>query len=723
MKINVKRITYRSAMLLVLLSIQGMLAACGQEPETEALEPQIISSEPAENSAEDSVADASETTLPATEEIEEEVDAMQEMFGKDCISDQTFEVQLSEYDQQVYFVPFAPSPENPKFRIQLIQDGQVLEELHDYVPEGLEGEKFCSLDAVAFFDVDFDGNTDILLLETYGDTRFAAIYRGEREDSEEYVSFLVYDRLSEYLTDQVNPLTISEISNFLTGGKKNGEFTSYLEAYEAVSRVYDLSGEDRKYDLIYFDEDDIPELAAGVNDYWVSLFTYDKGMVYCLMNAWAYGTWANAGYEYVPGKSSLRYHNFYPADNMMCDTYMTVSEQHIMELVASIEYIDYPYDGGEATDEQRTVYVNGVETHQDEVIDYRVGEYEVIKGEMSLEELQERLNQIKEEWDTLREMFGSDCIAEQTFEVQLSEFEQEVYFVPFAPTSENPQFQIQLIQSGQVLYKLGEYVPEGLEGEKFRSLDAVAFADVNFDGDTDILLLETYGDTRFAAVYSGERDEWEYGVRVFFHSLETLSDSLSDQVNPLTVSEIFSFLTDGKKNGEFSSYQEAYEAVSRVYSLASENMGYDLIYFDEDDIPELVVGVNGYWMSLFTYDAGKVYCLTNRWSYGAFGIPGYEYVPGKNSLRCYDADMGINVFHENYWTASKQHTMEEVVWIMFENYLDDVNEITGEHCIVYVNGVEIPEDEEINYGVGEYEWIGTELSREELLKMLERYTD
>ncbi|MDE5892956.1 MAG: hypothetical protein K2H45_08555, partial [Acetatifactor sp.] len=111
MKISIKRITYRLAMLLALLSIQGMLAACGQEPETEALEPQIISSEPAENSTEDSVADTSETTPPETEEIEEEVDAMQEMFGKDCISDQTFEVQLSEYDQQVYFVPFVPSPE------------------------------------------------------------------------------------------------------------------------------------------------------------------------------------------------------------------------------------------------------------------------------------------------------------------------------------------------------------------------------------------------------------------------------------------------------------------------------------------------------------------------------------------------------------------------------------------------------------------------------------
>ncbi len=331
--------------------------------------------------------------------------------------------------------------------------------------------------------------------------------------------------------------------------------------------------------------------------------------------------------------------------------------------------------------------------------------------------------EIEEELDAMQEMFGKDCISDQTFEVQLSEYDQKVYFVPFAPSSENPKFRIQLIQNGQVLKELHDYVPEELEGEKFRSLDAVAFSDVDFDGNTDILLLETYGDTRFAAVYCGDRDEWEGwddGVRVSFYAEETLSESLSDQVNPLTVSEIFSVLTAGKKNGEFSSYQEAYEAVSRVYDLGSKNMGYDLIYFDEDDIPELVVGVSGYWMSLFTYDAGKVYCLTSVWSYGAFGIAGYEYVPGKNSLRCVDVDMGINVLHINYWTASKQHTMEQAAWIMYENYLEDENEITGEHCTVYVNGVEVPEDEDIDYDVGEYEWIKTTLSRQELLEKLGR---
>ncbi|MDE5748404.1 MAG: hypothetical protein K2I21_12630, partial [Acetatifactor sp.] len=65
MKISKKRIAYRSAVFLTLLSLQGMLVACGREPEVEVEEPQTISSESAENSAKDSVADATETTSSA----------------------------------------------------------------------------------------------------------------------------------------------------------------------------------------------------------------------------------------------------------------------------------------------------------------------------------------------------------------------------------------------------------------------------------------------------------------------------------------------------------------------------------------------------------------------------------------------------------------------------------------------------------------------------------
>ena len=45
-----------------------------------------------------------------------------------------------------------------------------------------------------------------------------------------------------------------------------------------------------------------------------------------------------------------------------------------------------------------------------------------------------------------------------------------------------------------------------------------------------------------------------------------------------------------------------------------EEKGYNLIYFNDDDIPELVVGVNGYYTSLYTYSDGKVYTLMDHWN-------------------------------------------------------------------------------------------------------------
>lgn len=429
--------------LLTLLCIPGILTACGREPEAEATECNAIPSESGGNPAgegvaeaisEDSLANIPEETIAAREDIEEgeteksgtdsqaagtgqaaetsqtdalntfpmELDAMQKMFGKDCISEQTFEVQFSEYGQKVYFVPFGPSEENPGFRMQLIQDGQVLRELPAYVPEQLAGSEFTSLDAVAFRDVNFDGSTDILLLETYGDTRFAAIYFGEGKDTREYdhVRFWVEEELSEYLTDQVEPLTLSGISSFLTGGKKNGEFASYQEAYAAVGKVYDLFGKNRTFNLIYFDGDDIPELVAGVDGYFMSLFTYDAGRVYCLMDDWGYGAMGNAGYEYVPGKNSLRNYNADFAGEIVYTTYMTIGERHSLERVVSIETFNfddvngdgYPNDDEwESADFQSVNYIDGVEVTDKECASYDAGEYEYIEGGMSLEELKDRL--------------------------------------------------------------------------------------------------------------------------------------------------------------------------------------------------------------------------------------------------------------------------------------------------------------------------------------------
>lgn len=325
--------------------------------------------------------------------------------------------------------------------------------------------------------------------------------------------------------------------------------------------------------------------------------------------------------------------------------------------------------------------------------------------------------------EEMKRMFGENCIAEQTFEVELSEVSGKVYFVPYAPSAENPDFSMQIIQDGEVLLSMRGFVPEKLEGEKFTSLDAVSFYDVNYDDYTDIVLITTYGDTSFAQIYFGSI--WYfYDNRLFFEPEITLSEKVTDQVETLSLPEIRTFLTDGKKNGEFTDYQEAYKAVSKLCELAyEEGQEYDLIYFDEDDVPELVAGLRGYYVSLYTYHDGRVYNLMDNWGYGAMGNAGYEYSQGKNSLRNYNADFAGLIMYTTYMRINAQYSLETVVQIKTQNW-DDVNEngypdedemeSAGYYGVSYIDGVEVTPEECAAYDAGEYEYIEPVMSLEEL---------
>ena len=101
---------------------------------------------------------------------------IKELFGDNCIVEQTFEVELSEYNGKVWFVPYVPSSDNRDFRVQIVQNGEILKEITAFVPENLAGKQFNSLDAVPFFGANYDDITDIVLIETYGNITFAAVY-------------------------------------------------------------------------------------------------------------------------------------------------------------------------------------------------------------------------------------------------------------------------------------------------------------------------------------------------------------------------------------------------------------------------------------------------------------------------------------------------------------------------------------------------------------------
>lgn len=328
--------------------------------------------------------------------------------------------------------------------------------------------------------------------------------------------------------------------------------------------------------------------------------------------------------------------------------------------------------------------------------------------------------------DEMKKRFGENCISEQTFEVELSEYNGKVYFVPYAPSKDNEEFGMQIIQDDEVLADIKAYVPNGLlYAAKFSSLDAVSFYDVNFDDCTDIVLIETNGNKSFAAVYYGfDVDARDY--ERYFFSEDRLSEELSRRVEPLTISGIRDFLTDGKRNGEFGGYQEAYDAVSRLYALKNESeTEYGLIYFDADDIPELIVGRYGYWTSMYTYHDGKVYTLMDHWAYGAMGNAGYEYIPRGNRMRNYNADCAGLILNTTYMAVSDRYSLETVTCIETLNF-EDVNgdgipnesemESAGEYGVSYVDGVEVTEEELGVYLADEdrYEFIRGYMSLEEL---------
>lgn len=341
--------------------------------------------------------------------------------------------------------------------------------------------------------------------------------------------------------------------------------------------------------------------------------------------------------------------------------------------------------------------------------------------------LKENASSESAKYDEMKSKFGENCIADQTFEVSLNQYEGKVYFVPFAPSQDNPDFHIQLIQGGKVLVEIPQYTPEYLADETFSSLDAVSFYDINYDGTTDILLIETYGSTSFAAVYYGERSE--YYDKNFFPQ-ETLSENITQQIQPLTVSEIRSFLSYGKKNGDFANYQEAYRAISRLCTMEEENakdLKFNLIYFDDDEIPELVTGVNGYYMSLYTFQDKTAYRLMDHWGYGAMGNAGYEYSPRENNLRNYNSDFAGAIVYATYMTIGSQHSLETTAQIETFNF-DDANEngmldeeeydSVGNYSVSYLGDAEITDEEWNAYEAGEYVFIETVMSLEELMAEL-----
>lgn len=182
---------------------------------------------------------------------------------------------------------------------------------------------------------------------------------------------------------------------------------------------------------------------------------------------------------------------------------------------------------------------------------------------------------------------------------------------------------------------------------------------------------------------------------------------------------------EAEEPDEASDYKSAYLAFIESAENSSE-LYYNLIYIDNDDIPELVTGYDGYWVSMYTYADGEIYTLMDHWGYGVMGNTGYQYAPKLNSIRNYNTDYAGLIL----WTAYASNTdNSELEWstVIETYYFDDKNgnDIPDEDepysekaCknLLYIDDdtVEITSDEALSYNVGEYQYIIPEMTLDEI---------
>lgn len=287
----------RKTLCFMLLLILALLSACAGAPETPA----------AENTP------APTATPEPTPEAEQQ---LIDMFGPRCITEYTQQLTLDGFDGEVWFVPYRPF--NRCVYAKLIQNGETLAQLNCNGHEGCGGEEFAGLDSVAFRDLNGDGKTDIVMIERFGDERFASLFFSADMDTDApderfYRAYLIEWELENRAALCSVPLTAEWAADMVRvdddGSLKvrswTGDFDDWRAAYRAAAERFARECQHESlmaeplYALIDVDGDDVPELAACADNYisHISIYTFRDGALYNPVQWWECG--------YFPGGNSV----------------------------------------------------------------------------------------------------------------------------------------------------------------------------------------------------------------------------------------------------------------------------------------------------------------------------------------------------------------------------------------------------------------------------------
>ncbi len=313
--------------------------------------------------------------------------------------DQSFEVELPQFDGPVRLITYSANSDESD--VVLVKDDKYLMDLYTSVYTDDGNGYLNKILAIGFLDLNGDGMKDIAIVGDSDYGKHVLLYEAvSTKNLFEYIADLDEKKMSELGAE----FTIPSLKTALLGNNSDGAFGSYQELFAQIAKVYHVSRDGYKFDLIYADDDDIPELVVDVPGYGVSLYAYENGKAHCLMNDWAYGAMGNAGYSYIPGTGVYYNGNADHAGAIYYEYYMSKREDGELGTdycVKNINYNDIDGDGWPSEEELEASggYVGsseyydetGKEMTEDEikaVIDqYNSYEMKAITGVMEYEEL------------------------------------------------------------------------------------------------------------------------------------------------------------------------------------------------------------------------------------------------------------------------------------------------------------------------------------------------
>lgn len=192
------------------------------------------------------------------------------------------------------------------------------------------------------------------------------------------------------------------------------------------------------------------------------------------------------------------------------------------------------------------------------------------------------------------EAFAGRLIESQTFQLNLAPIGQVTFasYEPDAETNPNGDATFSILKDGQAVCTLPEVFEGNVRpGNAFYAVEAVSFPDINQDGYDDIIIICQY--VRGAGPEAGEVFS---EARIYtgtqqgtFELQRKMMDAANSALATVTVQTVRDFLGVGQTEpAELQGWQQAYIERLKNDDALSGYGGYDLIWLDDDDIPELV---------------------------------------------------------------------------------------------------------------------------------------